>query len=464
MESMTRGTRTFGVHAVVLATVAAGFIFNDSTVSAESSPPASASQYLRFLNDDEDGALSNTGSIILTALIPFIAGITGWITNVMALHLTFYPLEFVGWYKPFLGWQGIIPSRAKEMAEISTDLIQQNLLRVHEVFDQLSPEEFADKSKPEMRRQMKDIIDRVAYNNVPEVWDRLPEGMKQDLYDSAVEQSPPYLANFIRNLQAEIEQIFDLKHMVVKTLTEDKELINQVFLTCGAPEFEFIKRSGFYFGFTFGLFQMLVWIFYSRPWVLPVFGFVVGWFTNYLALKVIFRPVDPVFLCGGRVKLHGLFLTRQHEVAENYSEIVQDKILGADNLIESLLHGPGKHEVSRLISENMSQAVDNYIGSGKSIISYTLGDKQYEFLKVDFAHQVNKALPALFMSMQDFMLESLHVKSTLQERMKNMSSKDFEQLLHPVFEQDEWKLILLGGVLGCAIGGVQAGLSIAATS
>ena len=83
---------------------------------------------------------------------------------------------------------------------------------------------------------------------------------------------------------------------------------------------------------------------------------------------------------------------------------------------------------------------------------------------MDFAHQMNKALPALFMSMQDFMLDSLHVKSTLRERMKKMSSKDFEQLLHPVFEQDEWKLILLGGVLGCAIGGVQAGLSIAATS
>ena len=59
------------------------------------------------------------------------------------------------------------------------------------------------------------------------------------------------------------------------------------------------------------------------------------------------------------------------------------KILGADNLIESLLFGPGKNEVSRLISENMSQAVDNYTGSGRSIISYTLGERQYEFLKVN---------------------------------------------------------------------------------
>jgi uncharacterized membrane protein YheB (UPF0754 family) len=40
-----------------------------------------------------------------------------------------------------------------------------------------------------------------------------------------------------------------------------------------------------------------------------------------------------------------------------------------------------------------------------------------------------------------------------------MSSTDFEQLLHPVFQEDEWKLILLGGVLGVIVGGVQAYLS-----
>lgn len=28
-------------------------------------------------------------------------------------QMTFYPLEFVGFCKPFLGWQGIIPSKAK---------------------------------------------------------------------------------------------------------------------------------------------------------------------------------------------------------------------------------------------------------------------------------------------------------------------------------------------------------------
>jgi len=34
--------------------------------------------------------------------------------------------------------------------------------------------------------------------------------------------------------------------------------------------------------------------------------------------------------------------------------------------------------------------------------------------------------------------------------------QDFEQLLHPVFQADEWKLIVVGGGLGLAIGLLQA--------
>ncbi|MEZ4852454.1 MAG: hypothetical protein R3B93_28515 [Bacteroidia bacterium] len=55
------------------------------------------------------------------ASIPFISALVGWITNVLALKMTFYPLEFAGVWK--LGWQGIIPAKAGKMAGKSVDLL-----------------------------------------------------------------------------------------------------------------------------------------------------------------------------------------------------------------------------------------------------------------------------------------------------------------------------------------------------
>jgi len=39
--------------------------------------------------------------------------------------------------------------------------------------------------------------------------------------------------------------------------------------------------------------------------------------------------------------------------------------------------------------------------------------------------------------------------------MRNMTPAEFEQLLHPVFEEDEDLIIALGAVLGLVVGGVQ---------
>lgn len=39
--------------------------------------------------------------------------------------------------------------------------------------------------------------------------------------------------------------------------------------------------------------------------------------------------------------------------------------------------------------------------------------------------------------------------------MRALSSEEFEGVLHPVFEEDELKLILVGGALGAAVGVFQ---------
>lgn len=47
-----------------------------------------------------------------------------------------------------------------------------------------------------------------------------------------------------------------------------------------------------------------------------------------------------------------------------------------------------------------------------------------------------------------------HKKKNCQA-MQGLSPAEFEGVLHPVFEEDEWKLILVGGALGAAVGVFQ---------
>ena len=51
---------------------------------------------------------------------------------------------------------------------------------------------------------------------------------------------------------------------------------------------------------------------------------------------------------------------------------------------------------------------------------------------------------------------AIGIEKTLREKMEALPPRDFEAILHPVFQEDEWKLIAVGGALGVAIGCLQA--------
>ena len=71
----------------------------------------------------------------IVLLIPLISAIVGWGTNVVAVRMMFSPIDFVG-IPPILGWQGIVPANAKELAAASTDLITTKLINLRTVFDE----------------------------------------------------------------------------------------------------------------------------------------------------------------------------------------------------------------------------------------------------------------------------------------------------------------------------------------
>ena len=348
------------------------------------------------------------------------------------------------------------------MTETAVELITGQLLTVREVFSRLEPQEMAQQLRPHMLPHMRRVLDTTAATHAPGMWGVLSESMRTSLTQRALDHGLPYVALVFQDLQDDIENVFDLKQFCIDTLMQDVGLIVDIFQQCGAKEFDFIRRSGLYLGFLFGLLQMAVYIVYPAEWVLPVAGLIVGTATNYIALTVLFNPVDPVTRCG--CTLHGLFLQRQDEVAIAYGEIVSSKVINPPELVRALLQGKSSQKVFAMVHRRMSQCVDDYVASGRMLLHLTLGQHQFDQVKYELSVHMMGELPGMLAKVKQYTAEVLDVEATLRERMIQMPSADFEQLLHPVFEADEWKLILLGGVLGALVGGIQAAISIVAVT
>ncbi|MCG8668499.1 MAG: hypothetical protein MI867_03730, partial [Pseudomonadales bacterium] len=47
---------------------------------------------------------------------------------------------------------------------------------------------------------------------------------------------------------------------------------------------------------------------------------------------------------------------------------------------------------------------------------------------------------------------AMDVENTVIEKVKDLPPEDFEKMIRPIFEEDEWIMTLGGGVLGLAVG------------
>jgi uncharacterized membrane protein YheB (UPF0754 family) len=382
--------------------------------------------------------------------IPVVSAIVGWGTNVVALKMTFYPLEFKG-IPPYLGWQGIIPAKAESMASRTVDLMTTKLVGVQEVIERLDPDRVVAEMQDGVAVMLRQVIDDVMMQEQPELWRALPEAIRQGIYDRASADAPAVIRESLHDIKIDIEDLIDLKKMAVDALLADRAFLNQIFLECGKDEFIFIERSGIYFGFIFGLIQMLLWIVYPASWTLPLAGFFLGYITNVLALKMIFEPANPVKV--GRFVWQGSFLKRQVEVSEAYARLIARNIITTHNIVKTISNGPGTTKLLEIVERHIREAVGAYQGVPQPIARFMLGSARYDAVRERIARAIVRAVPeGPIYLVESYAHQALDLENTLRTRLEALPPDQFAGLLRPIFQEDEWKLLLVGAVLGLLVG------------
>ncbi|MDX1511360.1 MAG: hypothetical protein R3249_08435, partial [Nitriliruptorales bacterium] len=265
---------------------------------------------------------------------------------------------------------------------------------------------------------------------------------------------PRTMDRMVGELRKSIGQLVDMRMMVIDELTTHKELLNRIFQEAGAKEFRFLINSGLYFGFLLGLVQMVVQIWLNQFWVLPVFGIFVGYATNWLALKMIFEPVEPRKI--GPITLHAQFLKRKDEISAYFAKTTSREFLTIEAFVNRMLTGPQSDRTHRLILDNVKPLVDEAMGIVRPAVQMAIGTKEYEALKEDLATRTLDLLPVALSDPVFSESRAVLVEKAMYETMSSLDDEEFTGILRPVVEEDEWKLIAVGAVLGGLAGLAQA--------
>jgi len=384
--------------------------------------------------------------------IPFISGIIGYVTKVVAIQMMFSPMEFVG-IKPFLGWQGIVPRKAEKMAMISVDLMTSKLIKPSEIFGRLDPERIAKEIEVPMMAAAEDVVREVAQQYQPGLWEGMPEFARQKIIARVKAESPAVVSAIMQEVKNNTDKYFDIKHMVLTNLMKDKALLNDIFKKVGKQEFRFFSNAGFYFGFGIGLVQMICWVLFKQAWMLPAFGGFVGFFSDWIALQMMFRPQLPTRFMG--MTFQGLFLKRQKEVAADYAALISKQLLTPANMMEELFRGAFSDRIMELVHKNVKRLVDEQAGVARPLVVYAVGSQRYIEMKNVVADRILQKMPETMKYVEAYAEDAMDVRNTLVNRMQDLTPQEFEGMLRPAFKEDEWSLIAVGAILGFLVGEAQ---------
>lgn len=386
--------------------------------------------------------------------MPLVAAIIGYFTKIVAIEMMFRPLEFRG-IPPYLGWQGIVPRRAARMASIVCDTMTEKLISPEEIFDRLDAERVAKEIEKPLLDNIETITRQVATQFQPGLWESVPEGVRKIVIGRVQKQAPQIVEHIMGAIKDDIDGVFDLKDMIVTNLVKDKALLNRIFKEAGSKEFAFIRYSGIYFGAVIGFLQMIAWAFLKLPIIMPIAGGLTGWFTDWLALKMIFNPKHPTRYFGIFV-WQGLFLKRHKEVAAAYGELIAKEIITPHNIIEAVLTGPMSDRLFAMVQKEVQAVLDSQTGLVKPLLVFAVGSSRYQEMKRIVSAQVMAALPETMAYMEDYAEDAMDIRNILVTKMQELSPEEFEEILRPAFAQDEWILITVGAVLGLAVGELQS--------
>lgn len=386
--------------------------------------------------------------------IPFTYGFVGWFTNWVALKMTFYPIRFYG-IPPIFGWQGIIPRKANKIGAKFVEVITEKLLNVHDLVKKIDAVVAEKEILPSLEPIIREATIDFANSIDPQLWQKMPEFIRDEIIIKIKRESGNIVRKVIYDLQKDIYSRLDVKNLVYSKLTgQNVTIIVEMFQKVGGPEFTFIERSGFFFGFLLGLIQMVFWYFLPIPWTLPIQGVIVGYLTNYIAIEMIFRPLEPKFFFA-KFQYQGLFLKRQKEVSASFAKIVAEKILSPANILDELLYGKAADILLEDIRKEIANQVDKIATITKPAILASGKWKHYEEARVRIAHNLTAATVSNAKELEAYLFETLALEKTITEKMIALPPMDFESILRSAFQEDELLLILIGAVLGALVGASQ---------
>lgn len=196
------------------------------------------------------------------------------------------------------------------------------------------------------------------------------------------------------------------------------------------------------------------WIFILLPFIAAT----IGWFTNFIAVKMLFHPRKPIKILF--FTLHGIFPKRQVEIAKSVGRMVANDLLSSKDIQEKLATKENIREIIKKIEETLDDYFEQKFPNKFPLLSKFISPKMRGKVKDEMLKEVEVLAPELIENQVKNLDKVFDVEQIITEKVSNLPTEKLETLMMSIIEKELVFIEWIGAVLGFFIGLIQVGMLV----
>ena len=187
-------------------------------------------------------------------------------------------------------------------------------------------------------------------------------------------------------------------------------------------------------------------------------GAMIGWITNYIAIKMLFRPYKEMnFLF---FKIQGLIPKRRSEIAVSIADTVQKELISLKDITSSLNADELEEKMGTVIDKILEEKLESEITKKFPMLAMFLSDEIINKIKSMIKTSILENKETIINMFTNYLEEKVDFKKIIIENVEAFSLEKLEEITYSLAKKELKHIEVIGAILGGIIGIFQFAISL----
>lgn len=193
-----------------------------------------------------------------------------------------------------------------------------------------------------------------------------------------------------------------------------------------------------------------------RILILAIIGGLIGYITNVIAIKLIFRPINPIKIPILNIEIIGMIPKRKTEIATNIAKVVEEQFISVDEITDNIITEQDKQHTIDYIKVRVKLILSEKM----TLIPSTIRNLVQNYVSEIIEDEIREGIDELSEEMIIKTKNRINIKEIIENKINELDLYELETIILQIVKNELRHIEVLGLILGFFIGIVQGIITI----